>query len=112
MQWYKKFFSDYFTFSTRSRREEYWMVFLINFVVSLVLSLLGGIPGLIYSLVIMIPSLAIMVRRLHDTGKSGWWALLMLIPLLGFLVLLLFLIQDSQPEENQWGPNPKAGLAD
>jgi uncharacterized membrane protein YhaH (DUF805 family) len=61
----------------------------------------------IYSLAVLIPSLAVGVRRLHDTGKSGWWLLLALIPVVGVIVLLVFMCQDSNPGQNQYGPNPK-----
>lgn len=62
---------------------------------------------LIYSLATIIPSLAVCIRRLHDTGKSGWSLLFVLIPFIGSIILLIFLITDSQPGENKWGPNPK-----
>jgi uncharacterized membrane protein YhaH (DUF805 family) len=54
-----------------------------------------------------IPGLAVTVRRLHDTGRSGWWVLVGLIPVIGFIILLVFMVLDSQPASNQWGPNPK-----
>ena len=61
----------------------------------------------LYSLVVLIPSIAVSIRRLHDIGKSGWWLLIAFIPCIGAFVLLYFLIQDSQQESNQYGPNPK-----
>ena len=61
----------------------------------------------ILGLVHFIPSLAVTVRRLHDTGKSGWWLLIAFIPFIGAIVLLVFLVQDSHPGTNEWGPNPK-----
>jgi uncharacterized membrane protein YhaH (DUF805 family) len=67
----------------------------------------GGIVGLVWILVNVVPLLAVIVRRLHDTGKSGWWALISLIPLIGFIVLLVFTVQDSHPGENAHGPSPK-----
>jgi len=59
-------------------------------------------------LAVLIPGLAVAIRRLHDTNRSGWWFLIVLVPLIGAIVLLVFLLQDSQPSENQYGPNPKA----
>jgi uncharacterized membrane protein YhaH (DUF805 family) len=67
---------------------------------------LGFLSGL-YGLVAFIPSLAVAVRRLHDTGKSGWWLLIVLAPFVGWIILIVFFIQDSQPFDNQYGPNPK-----
>ena len=63
--------------------------------------------GGVYSLAVLIPAFAVSVRRLHDTDRSGWWLLIELIPIIGGLVLLIFMVQDSQPGENQYGPNPK-----
>lgn len=65
----------------------------------------------IYILAIILPGLAVSVRRLHDTNRSGWWLLIDLIPFIGSLVLFLFMIQDSQPGENRYGPNPKTAPA-
>ena len=66
-----------------------------------------GLLGIIYSLAILIPSLAVGFRRLHDTGRSAWWLLILLVPLIGVFVILFFLVQDSQEEENEYGPSPK-----
>ena len=107
-------FSNYFTFSGRSRRSEYWFwsLFDILFVgASLLLDGLAGGGGgifLISILVTLIPSLAVTARRLHDTGKSGWWQLLGLVPF-GGIVLLVFCVQDSEKVPNKHGPNPKYG---
>jgi uncharacterized membrane protein YhaH (DUF805 family) len=103
-------------FKGRAQRKEYWMFALFNLVIMIVLTLVGGggegglgdvLSGL-YSLAVMVPSVAVTVRRLHDIGRSGWWALLMIVPLIGALILIFFAIQDSQPEANEYGPNPKA----
>jgi uncharacterized membrane protein YhaH (DUF805 family) len=67
---------------------------------------LSGILGL-YGLAVFIPSLAVGVRRLHDTGRSGWWLLISLVPIIGIIVLIVFLVQDSQNGTNQYGENPK-----
>lgn len=118
MEWYLKVLKNYVGFQGRARRKEYWMFVLFNVIVSLVLSIVGGIIsetlGLIlsygYMLAVLLPSLAAAVRRLHDTGKSGWFILLTLIPAVGGIILLVFLAQEGQVADNQYGSNPK-GLA-
>ncbi len=108
MEWYLKALKSYAVFEGRSRRREYWMFTLVNMIISVVLAALSfGTLESLYALVMFIPSLAVSVRRLHDTGRSGWWLLVGLIPFLGALVLIYFFIQDSYPGENQYGPNPK-----
>jgi uncharacterized membrane protein YhaH (DUF805 family) len=62
----------------------------------------------LYGLGVLVPGIAVTVRRLHDIGKSGWWGLVALIPLIGSLILIYFAVKDSQPETNEYGPNPKA----
>ncbi|MCP8968105.1 DUF805 domain-containing protein [Ectobacillus ponti] len=117
MNWYVKVLQNYVGFSGRARRKEYWMFALVNFIIGLVFALLmqaADVFGLIsnlYSLAVLLPSLAVSIRRLHDTGRSGWWLLISLIPIVGFIVLLVFFCQDSQSGENQYGENPKAGLS-
>ena len=89
------------------------MFALFNLLISLGLSVidlmfgLAGILGLIYGVAVIIPALAVAVRRLHDTDRSGWWLLIGFIPLIGLLVLLIFMILDSSPGRNTYGPNPK-----
>lgn len=112
MNWYLAVLKNYAGFSGRARRKEYWMFTLISFVISLVLSIIGGLIGAdflayIYAIAIIIPSLAVGVRRLHDTGRSGWWLLIALIPLVGAIVLIVFLASEGKPETNQHGVNPK-----
>lgn len=70
-----------------------------------------GLLGGIYTLAVLIPGLAVTIRRLHDTGRSGWWFLIILIPILGPIVLLVFMVLDSQPTDNNYGPNPKSAIA-
>jgi uncharacterized membrane protein YhaH (DUF805 family) len=107
----------YADFSGRARRSEYWWFYLAEIIVLVVLSVLGrAIDPLIFLyylaiLALIVPGLAVGVRRLHDTGRSGWWILIGLIPLVGAIVLLVFLVQDSNPGDNQYGPNPKAAVA-
>ena len=102
----------YTDFSGRARRQEYWMFILFYLIFYIVLTtadvMLGTmILSLIFTLALLIPSISIAARRLHDTGRSGWWQLIALIPLIGAIVLIVFMVQDSH-DENQYGPNPKA----
>ena len=107
MEAVKLFFKNYTNFSGRSRRSEYWWFCLFNMIVSFLLNLiLSDIAGL-WTLVILVPTLSLVVRRLHDIGKSGWWYLIALIPLVGGLILLVWFCKDSDPQTNQWGPSPK-----
>ena len=102
----KLFFTKYADFNTRSRRSEYWWAFLFGAIAS---SLAAGSLkdySWIWSLVVLIPTIAISVRRLHDIGKAGTWYLLNLIPVVGSIILLVWYCKDSTGD-NQWGPNPK-----
>ncbi|MFA6174697.1 MAG: DUF805 domain-containing protein [Kiritimatiellales bacterium] len=107
MKWYLAVLKKYAEFNGRAGREEFWMFVLINFIVSLILSIIRPL-GLIYGLAVLVPSLAVGARRLHDTGRSGWFQLLVLIPLIGPIVLIVFAAQDGQPGDNQYGSNPKS----
>lgn len=119
MSWFLKALGQYATFSGRARRKEYWYFVLFQILIAIVLSFVDVFMGLmsehgwgllssIFWLALLLPSIAVGVRRLHDTGRSGWWLLLVFIPLVGALVVLFFTVQDSEPETNQYGPNPKA----
>lgn len=108
---YKDMWVNWNNFSGRTRRSGYWYVILANFLVSLVLSIIvfavdafGALPNF-YQLLVLIPSIALGVRRLHDTGRSGWWYLLVLT-VIGSIVLLVWFCQDSAPD-NKYGPSPK-----
>ncbi len=103
----KLFFTRYADFKGRSRRSEYWWASLATFIVTSVLTAI--IPSLvgIWNLVILVPSIAICIRRMHDIGKSGWWILVNFIPVVGQILLIIWACKDST-EDNQWGPNPKA----
>ena len=112
MEWYITVLKNYAVFSGRARRKEYWMFFLIIFLISIAISIVGAMMGaellgMLYSLAVFIPSLAVAVRRLHDTGRSGWWFLIALIPIVGAFILLYFLVKDSDEGENAYGENPK-----
>lgn len=112
MNWYLEVLKKYAVFSGRARRKEYWMFFLFNFIIASVLWVVGElvgsqIIGTLYDLAVLIPSIAVFVRRLHDTGRSGWWSFIALIPLIGWIVLLLYMVEDSNPGQNRYGANPK-----
>lgn len=118
MHWYIDVLKKYAVFTGRARRMEYWMFVLFNVIISIVLNVVDvaagltlesgqGILSTIYSLAVLLPGLAVGARRLHDTGRSGWWLLIGLIPCIGAIVLLVFFVQDSEPGTNQYGPNPK-----
>lgn len=94
--------NKYAEFSGRARRKEYWLFVLFTFICALI-----PFVGFILQLAFLIPSLAVLVRRLHDTGHSGAWALLILLPIIGPIILFIFCLLDSQPGANEYGPNPK-----
>lgn len=130
MDWMFLPFRRYADFSGRSRRKEYWMFALFNLILYTVISI-GGVWGAterlfsseeeitlyfgatlgLYGLVAFIPSLAVAVRRLHDTDRSGWSILFGLIPIVGGLILLIFYLTEGTRGPNRFGPDPKAGLA-
>ena len=114
MNWYIKVLKNYAVFSGRARRKEYWMFVLFNFIFALVLSLIGlltfgmlYILSILYGVAVLVPALAVAVRRLHDIGKSGWYYFIILIPIAGPIWFLVLMCTDSQPGDNQYGPNPK-----
>jgi uncharacterized membrane protein YhaH (DUF805 family) len=103
-------FSKYATFSGRSSRSAYWWWFLFAILVSVVANILDAIGstwvvGAILGLALLLPGLAVTVRRYHDAGHSGWWLLLWIIPIVGFVVWLIFTLTDSKPP-NEWGQGP------
>ncbi len=119
MNWYLKVLKQYADFSGRARRKEYWMFFLFNTIFAFLAAIIDNVVGTaspdlgygvfcgIYSLAVLIPSLAVGVRRLHDIGDSGWMLLIALIPLIGAIWLLVLMVSDSQEGTNKWGENPK-----
>ena len=103
-------FRKYATFSGRARRSEYWYFSLFTTVVSTALSLIFGDQAMIaslFALVTLLPGLAVTWRRMHDIGKSGAWSLLVLLPIIGTIIVLIWECKDSQPGSNAYGPNPK-----
>ena len=106
----KLFFVRYADFNGRSRRSEYWWAYLAVVIISAVLTVVLGELAYIWSLATLVPQIAITIRRLHDIGKSGWWYLIGLIPLIGWIILLVYYCTDSEPYDNKWGANPKQFL--
>lgn len=104
--------TQYANFTGRARRSEYWWYALATAVVYFVLGIVAAaihtsVLTYLVALALFVPTLAVSVRRLHDTGRSGWWVLVDLVPLVGWIVLLVFFVQDSQPGANAYGPSPK-----
>lgn len=116
MNWYLEVLKKYAVFNGRSRRTEYWMFTLFNLIISFVIAFAEGMvgsPGIVYALyglAVFLPSLGVMIRRLHDIGRSGWWVLIGFVPLVGLIVLLVFAVTDSNPGDNEYGPNPKESV--
>ncbi|MEC0091209.1 DUF805 domain-containing protein [Paenibacillus macquariensis] len=113
MVWYLKGLKNYIGFKGRASRKEYWMFMLVYSIVLILFSILESIANMppvlsvLYYLSTFLPCLAVAARRLHDTGRSGWWNLIPLIPVIGDIIFIIFACQDSQENDNQYGPNPK-----
>ena len=108
----RRVLTQYAVFSGRARRSEFWWFYLASVIASVVASILDQALGtavlsILVGLALVVPTLAVGARRLHDTGKSGWWQLIGLVPLVGFIVLIVFFAQEGQPGPNQHGPSPK-----
>lgn len=125
MSWFLLALRKYATFEGRSRRSEYWYFVLFCLLIVGVLGLLDALFGTylqapqvrrigllsgLFSLAMLVPTLAVSCRRLHDTGRSGWWLLIACIPVIGAMVLILFLARDSEHAVNEHGGNPKLSL--
>lgn len=113
MEYFTNALKKYADFSGRATRQEYWMYILFYMVFYIVLAMVGGVLGLsilttVFSLGLLVPTISLAARRLHDTGRTGWWQLLSLVPIVGSIVLIVFLVQDSH-DDNPYGPNPKMG---
>jgi uncharacterized membrane protein YhaH (DUF805 family) len=123
MNWYIEVLKKYAVFNGRARRKEYWCFFLFNLIIAFVLGIIDAVTGSfnpeagmgllssIYVLAVLIPGISVMVRRLHDTDRSGWWFWIVLIPFIGGIVLFVFFVLDSKVEENKYGVNPKLATA-
>lgn len=120
----KAFWSNYSNFKSRARRSEYWFIQLFLVITNVAVAAIdlalmngdvdrfianggGGIVGLIWILATIVPAIAVLIRRLHDTNRSGWWALIGLVPLVGAIVLLVFTVEDSNKGVNKYGASPK-----
>jgi uncharacterized membrane protein YhaH (DUF805 family) len=116
MSWYVEVLKKYAVFNGRARNKEYWMFTLFSVIASIILTIVGTIIGfksldLIYVLLTLLPTLGVTIRRLHDTDRRGWWIFLGLIPLVGFIIMLVFLASAGTPGQNKYGPNPKEPVA-
>lgn len=122
MGWYLEVLRKYAVFTGRARRKEYWFFVLFNVIFLIVISFIDraigtfnsqtgvGLLTSIYWLAVLIPAIAVGVRRLHDIGRSGWWLLLVFIPVIGPLIIFVMMLFNSEPGTNSYGPNPK-GIA-
>lgn len=120
MNWFISALKKYATFSGRAQRSEYWYFILFYVLITLALSAVDWLTGSfstasgyglftgLFGLAMFIPSIAVGVRRLHDTDRTGWWLLIAVIPLIGSIVLLVFFVQDGTANDNRFGANPKA----
>jgi uncharacterized membrane protein YhaH (DUF805 family) len=111
MEWYIKVLKNYAVFEGRASRQEYWMFILFHFIIAFAIGFISGmlsaitktdqtVLGNIYSLATFIPGIAVCIRRMHDTDRSGWWSL---VPILG----LVYLIEEGQAKPNKYGPDPR-----
>ncbi len=118
MSWYLKVLKKYAVFDGRAQRSEYWYFFLFNSIIGFALGFIEGIAGfnsspnysilaIIYGLAVLLPGIGVFIRRMHDTGRSGWWFLIGFIPLIGTIVLIVYLVRDSEEGTNKYGPSPK-----
>jgi len=113
MEFFLRAYKNYANVQGRDTRQQYWMFYLFYIIASIILSILDGIIGTdgflagVFALASLVPSIAISTRRLHDIGKSGWWQLLILIPLIGAIVLIVFFVQQGMIGDNQFGNDPQ-----
>ena len=122
MHWYIEVLKKYAVFSGRARRAEFWYFFLFSAIISIFLTLIDEFMGLkfevrgenlgflstLYYIAVLVPYLAVIFRRLHDTDRSGWWILIFFIPIVGVIVAVVFLALKGTEGDNRFGPDPKA----
>ena len=123
MHWYLDVLRKYAVFRGRARRREYWIFLAVNVMITIMLIMIDAAVGTfdaeiglgllsgVYTFAVLIPSLAVGARRLHDTDRSGWWLLISFIPVVGPIVLLVFLVLRGQIGPNRFGPDPKEAVA-
>ena len=123
MEWYLTVWRKYAVFTGRARRKEYWLFALANLLVAITLTGLDvlmfgppdedgvGVLSGLYGLAVLVPSVAVTVRRLHDTDRSGWWLLMVVVPIIGGVALFVFQVLDGTPGDNRFGPDPKGRTA-
>jgi uncharacterized membrane protein YhaH (DUF805 family) len=122
MNWYLTVLKKYAVFDGRARRKEYWFFQLFNTFILIVFVVIAGAnrsmtinPGhlliVLYLCAVLLPALGVTVRRLDDTGRSGAWIFISFVPFVGGIILLVFTLMDSQPNANQYGPNPKEAVS-
>ncbi|MEH6491670.1 DUF805 domain-containing protein [Halopseudomonas sp.] len=116
MHWYLDVLKKYAVFQGRARRSEYWFFVLFNFIAIVLLSAVDYALGMsilapLYVLATFLPSLAVAVRRFHDTGRSGWWVLISLVPVVGSIIFLIFMCIEGEAQANAYGANPKADVS-
>jgi len=121
MNWYLTALKKYAVFAGRARRREFWFFTLFNTLIVVALAMIDMFTGTfdedvglgllsgVFAVATIAPSIGVTVRRLHDTDRSGWWYLLGFVPLIGVLVVLVFMCLDGTPGSNRFGPNPKEG---
>lgn len=119
MRWYLAVIKDYAVFDGRAGRSEYWMFFLVNLLIAIALAVLDGVIGtfdmfagmgllgLLYTLAVLLPGIGVTIRRLHDTGRAGWWILVGFIPLVGGIILLILMVLEGTDGDNAYGPPPR-----
>lgn len=117
MEWFMKALRQYAVFTGRARRKEYWFFVLFYILIAIGLGFIDSVLGLgseeygllsgLFGLAMLLPALGVAVRRMHDTGRSGWWVLVSLIPFVGWLIFIWFATRDGEPGPNAYGPDPK-----
>jgi len=124
MKWYLDVLKKYAVFKGRARRKEYWYFVLFHVIFTFVLVIIDimigtysydlrfGVLSGLYLLAVVLPGLGVSIRRLHDTNRSGWWILIGFIPIIGAIVLLLFVLQSGTSGDNRYGPDPKGAAVD